>query len=161
MPFQDAIHFKRFYYVFPSGIVPCLYLSFLKYDSAENNSAQKLKRRKASRIILSLWKASSAAMLEMWELVPFTEAKCRVLPLWSWLLALQKPRGPGAQSSAYLHESSSSVDAKPPMWAAMQSPTAQHKAGGKNLNQQQQKHPNPLPIQFHHPYNLSTLPDPE
>lgn len=40
-------------------------------------------------------------------------------------------------------------------------PTAQHKARGKNVNQQQQKHPNPLPIQFHHPYNLSTLPHPE
>lgn len=130
----------RFYYVFPSGVVPCLYLSFLKHDSTEN-CAQNLKGRKARRIILSLWKASSAAMLAMWELVPFTEAKCRVLPLWCWLLALQTPGGPGAQRGACLRVQLFCVRETSLAGCHAKRPIAQYKAGGKNLNKQQQKIP--------------------
>lgn len=40
-------------------------------------------------------------------------------------------------------------------------PTAQHKAGEKHPNQQQQKTSNALPIQSHYPYNLSAVPHSE
>lgn len=42
-------------------------------------------------------------MLEMRELVPFTEAKCRVLPLWCWLWPCRNPAGPEAAPSGSRH----------------------------------------------------------
>lgn len=150
MPYTSSTLW-RFYYIFPSGVVPCLYLSFLKHDITEN-SAQNLQGRKASRIILSLWKVSSAALLEMWELVPFREAKCRVLPLWCWLLALQTPRGPGAQSGACLWVQLLWVCRTSHVGCHAQRPIAQHKAGEQTLNQQQLKILKPL---IHNPTPIS------
>lgn len=89
--------------------------------------------------------------------MPFTEAKCRILPLWCWLLALQKPRGPGAQSGACPCESSSSVHENLSCRLHCRAPHSPTQGTRKNPNQQQQKNPRPLPIQSH----LSTLSYPE
>lgn len=96
--FQDAIDFKA---EFLGGFTMCSppegCASFVPFLSQTRQywkkQGSKLIEKKVSRSILLLWKASSPAMLEMRELVPFAEAKCRVLPLWCQLLALRKPRG--------------------------------------------------------------------
>lgn len=94
-----------------------LYLSFLKYDSAEDKSVQKMKGRKASRTILGL-KGFQCSYVRNARAGAFHRGK---MPSFARVVLAPGPAEtgePGAQSGAYPCESSSSVDAKVP-----QSPT--------------------------------------